>query len=469
MYSNLHIRAYYVRICLEEIMKKQKLLPIILLLVLVVIAVISLAACNPSTRQSSDGRQVIDQPETPVDPGVDEPTTENEQYIGSKEAWTLLKDAALAASAQGKDARYLNFDTSVNFGFAKDVYNAQYVLRIAGSIDTQYDRTQGDSSKLLVELIHTTTNVLPDGTVEIVQDLTGPILSLYYVNEQIVIDLGGLSKGAHAVKTSDIDLTDLLSKLNGIIERIGISDLLWDKIFGMNIGTLLKELAHMDIVNVTLEDLIVNFLFGANKSRIVDLGEGRQQLQIPCDLSLIASLLPLVQSLIPEDIFDLIFRVLGVDLHKISALSGMALYLQADITDDKLTGLSADIDINLNSFGREEVQKKYGLFQNEIGINLGYTSASFGSAPDIDVEAVINDKYAEGLANIEEYSILTLDARVDININAILWHVDHKSPHKIFGRRSLQQSPPTLCKRNRLQPWHVQPVICVARLYQHAR
>ncbi len=414
---------------MEEIMKKQTL-PIILLLVLVVIMVIGLAACNPSSHSGGGNASVIDGPVTPVDPSDD--VEENSSNIGSQEAWDMLKAAALNASAQGKDARWLNFDTSLELGFAKDTYNAQYVLRLAGSIDTQYDRTQTDTSKLLIELERATSNVLPDGTVEVIVDQTGPIFGLYFVEGQIVVDFSGLFKSwpkdepidglaapVHAIKTSDIDLTALLSKINNIVDRIGISDLLWDKIFGMNIGVLLKQLAGMDIVNVSLEDLIVNFLFGANKSRLIDYGEGHTALQIPCDLSLVASLLPLVQSFIPEDIFDLVERVLNIDLKKISALSGMALYLQADINDDKLSGLSADIDFNLNSFGKDAVIEKYGLFQNEIGIRLGYTTATFAGAPDLNVKNIVEEKYSKGLAEIEEFSILTFDARVDININAI--------------------------------------------------
>ncbi|MBO4381296.1 MAG: hypothetical protein J5815_04000, partial [Clostridia bacterium] len=397
-------------------MKKQKL-PLILLLVLVIFMIATLAACNPSTRKSSgNGSSIID---VPVVPTPEEPT-ENERYLGSQDAWSILKLAALNASAQGKDANFLNFDTAINFGFAKDTYNAQYVLRIAGSIYTDFDKTQAgkDPSTILFELTRTSKNVLPNGEEQLIYD-DEPVMSLYYLDEQIILDVSGIKKGAHVVKTSDIDLAALITKLDGIVDKIGISDLLWDKVFTMNIGQLIKQLAGMDIVNVSLEDLIVNFLFGSNKSRFIDYGEGHTQLQIPCDLSLIASILPLVQSLIPEDIFDLVDRVLGLDLRKIGALSGMALYLQADIYDDKLAGIDADIDVNLNSFGKEEIIKKYGIFQNEIGINLGYTKFDFAGTSDVNVREVVNTKYQDGLDTIKDYSILTFEGKVTINVNAI--------------------------------------------------
>ncbi|MBQ3754681.1 MAG: hypothetical protein II867_00775, partial [Clostridia bacterium] len=397
-------------------MKKQKL-PLILLLVLVIFMIATLAACNPSTRRSGgNGSSIID---VPVVPTPDE-QTENERYLGSQDAWSILKLAALNASAQGKDANFLNFDTAINFGFAKDTYNAQYVLRIAGSIYTDFDKTQSgkDPSTILFELTRTSKNVLPNGEEQLIYD-DEPVMSLYYLDEQIILDISGIKKGAHVVKTSDIDLAALITKLDGIVDKIGISDLLWDKVFTMNIGELIKKLAGMDIVNVSLEDLIVNFLFGSNKSRFIDYGEGHTQLQIPCDLSLIASILPLVQSLIPEDIFDLVDRVLGIDLQKIGALSGMALYLQADIYDDKLAGIDADIDVNLNSFGKEEIIKKYGIFQNEIGINLGYTKFDFAGTSDVNVREVVNTKYQSGLDNIKDYSILTFEGKMTINVNAI--------------------------------------------------
>ena len=286
-------------------MKKQRL-PLILLLVLVIIMIVGLVACNPTAGRKPSGTMIIDDPVSsdPVD-------IEDSSKIGSKAAWDMLKAAALRASAEGKDARYLDFDTSIDIGYAKDSYSAYYVLRIAGHVDTQSNSSNASDSQVLIELNRVSKTVLPDGTEDVIGE--GTVMSLYYLDKQIIIDLSGIKKGAHVVQTKDIDLAALLGKLNGIVEQLGISELLWNKVFGMNVGSLLKDLAGIDALNLTVEDVISRFIFGANISRIIDYGEGHQVLQIPCDLSLIVSILPLVQGLIPENIIDLIDSITRKD------------------------------------------------------------------------------------------------------------------------------------------------------------
>lgn len=64
--------------------------------------------------------------------------------------------------------------------------------------------------------------------------------------------------------------------------------------------------------------------------------------------------------------------MLGLDLGKLGALAGMALYLEADIMNGALKGVNFNIDVNLNSYGVEGVEEKYGTFQSEFGIDLGH-------------------------------------------------------------------------------------------------
>ena len=262
------------------------------------------------------------------------------------------------------------------------------------------------------------------------------LMGVYYYEGKLVTDLRGIKKdeGVHVVWTDNIDMTSLVAKFASCLEDLDLSSVLFDTIMGYDIGGLIKSLVNMDIVSLTVEQLIVNILFGASRSKLIDYGNGHTVLQIPCDLGLIVSIIPLVQGLIPENIIGLVKDVLGLDLGKLGALAGMALYLEADMQDGKLNGITFDVDTNLNSYGVEGLQEKYGVFQSEVGFTLGYAKADFAASPDVDVVGTLKsrDQYNQPIqdgddttenlydkiANSEnKYSFLTLDGKIKLSLD----------------------------------------------------
>lgn len=226
----------------------------------------------------------------------------------------------------------------------------------------------------------------------------------------------------------------LVTTFSECLEELNLSSVIFDTLMGYDIGGLVKSLVNMDLVSLTVEQLIVNILFGASRSKLVDFGNGHKVLQIPCDLGLIVSIIPLVQGLIPDNIIGLVKSAIGLDLGKLGALAGMALYLEADIKDGALNGITFDVDANFNSYGIEGLQEKYGVFQSEVGFTLGYAKADFAASPDVDVVGTLKnrDQYnvpiAEGDTETEslydkvatsehKYSFLTLDGKITLSLD----------------------------------------------------
>lgn len=134
------------------------------------------------------------------------------------------------------------------------------------------------------------------------------LLGTYYYEGKLVTDLRGIKKdaGVHVVWTDNINMASFVTRLSQGLEELNLSSVLFDTLMGYDIGGLLKSLINMDVVSLTVEQLIVNILFGASRSKLVDYGNGHSVLQIPCDLGLIVSIIPLVQGLIPENIIGLV-------------------------------------------------------------------------------------------------------------------------------------------------------------------
>ena len=410
----------------EEIMRMRKL-SLVLLLVLVSVMLFGMVACNPTDNGTTEN-PVIPTP-TP-NPGID-----NSEYLGSQAAWNLFKEAALKEAGSEKNKRYINVDTAFVLGFSKDSFDSLIVARFAGKIDTQDD----SKSQILVEFRKLTAEINgrkvdQDTICTMAKNGEGTLLfGAYYYEGKLVADMRGIKKGdgVHVVYTDTIDMTKFVSRFANALDQLNLSSVLYDTLMGYDIGGLINSLVKIDLAHLTVEQLLVNILFGASKSTLADYGNGHQVLRMPCDLGLIVSIIPLVQGLIPENIIGLVKDVLGLDLGKLGALAGMALYMEADIMNGALKGVTFDIDVNLNSYGVEGVEEKYGTFQSEFGIKLGHAKADFAGTPDLDVVALLKSRNEKNTAiqdgekslydsvkdSEHKYSFLTLDGAITLSLD----------------------------------------------------
>ena len=412
---------------------RKKRLSVVLLLILVVVLTSVLVACNNNTAN----------PDAPVDPITPEKPVETEgvTILGSQTAWKELKNAAMAATAQGKDSRYVYLDTAVVLGYAKDAAESLFVLRVATSVDLRADDVK-DESEILVELRQLSSadtkgkNISGDEALALVKQEKGKLLvGMYYYEDKLVTDLRGIKKGTegaavHAVYTNNIDMENFAAKLSGVVNKLDISGLIFKQLFGYDIGSLLNGLIGMDITSISVEDLIVNILLAGSDSKKIDNGNGSSTLVIPCDLSIVATILPLLESLVAEnDIINLINDVLGLDINKVLAsLAGMALYIEADIQNDILQSVTTDIDVNFNLQNTENATSKFDNFASEIGIKIGYATEEIVGTPDLDVVGTLqNRKYSEATDEMsfyeyidtvaQEYSILTFEGSLALKID----------------------------------------------------
>ena len=431
-------------VCLRRKIMRMRKLSLVLLLVMVSVMLFGLVACNTSSGDNST-TPVIPTP----NPGGD--IVDNKTMLDSQIAWQLFKTVALNAGAESsRGSRYISVDTTFILGFQKDSYDSLVTMRFAGKIDTEANSQADDTSEILVEFRQFKNDELGDATVDADRITTlsssgqGKLLfGAYYYEGKLVTDMRGLKKGVQVVWTKDIDMGAFVEKFNGLLEDLNLTQVVFDKLLGLDVGALIKKLAGLDLVNVTVEQLLVNVLLGGARSRYIDYGSGHAVLQIPIDLGIIVGALPLVQGLIPENITALVKQILGLDLGKLGSLAGMALYLEADIreanTDKaKLTCIKFDIDTNFNSYGVKEVEERYGKFQSEVGISLGYAKADFAGSPDIDVKGLLQKRTKDNVPfedgadtsdnfyshvetkiaeNKQTYSLLTLDAEIKLTLD----------------------------------------------------
>lgn len=401
---------------------RMRKLSLVLLLVLIITMIFGMVACDHA------GGGNVDNPVIPTPtPDDDEPS--NSEYIGPQDAWKLFKDAALLEAGAEKDKQYINVDTAFVLGFAKDSYESLIVARFAGKID----RVNDDNSQILVEFWKLGKDQIAGRTLDrqtitdMAKDGKGTMLfGAYYYNGKLVADMRGIKKGdgVHVVYTDTINMSTFVARFSDALEQLNLSSILYDTIMGYDIGGLVNSLIKIDIAHLTVEELLVNILFGSSKSTLVDYGNGRQVLRIPCDLGLIVTLIPFVQGLIPENIIGLVKDVLGLDLGKIGALAGVALYLEADIYNGSLKETNFSIDVNLNSSGIPDIQEKYGTFQSEFGIDLGYAKAEFAGTPDLDVKDILANRTGsdgktllEAIETAQQYSFLTLDGAITLSLD----------------------------------------------------
>ena len=418
-------------------MRKRKI-SVVLLLVLLVVMTSVFVACNPT------GNANIPEPTPIPKPDPSDPIIGDGKTIDSKVAWNMLKDAAFAAATQESDSRYINVDTSFVLGYEKDGSDSVIVLRlaIAMNLTEQSQRTGGIDDQFLIELRSFGKSEIKDagdsGAVNtLVKNGGGELLAGFYFYEgKLVADVRGIKNAAgergesvHVVWTENLDMAGFAKKVHGALKEIGITDLMFNKLLGYNIGSLIDSLIKidLDLINMSVEDIIVTVLFGGSLGVLKDNGNGSQTILLPCDLSFVAGLIPLLQGLISEDIIGLVNKVLGLDLGKLGALTGMALYLKADIQDGVLETVNTSIDINLNSNASAAVEERYGEFQNSIGIDLGYMDTQFVGKPTLDVAGMLKARVYDEKQNISfydhiqastnKYSLLTFEADLTLTLD----------------------------------------------------
>ncbi|MDE5601036.1 MAG: hypothetical protein K2J16_00875, partial [Clostridia bacterium] len=413
---------------------RKRSLSVILLLILVIVMTAGLVACD---------RKTVDSPLPDLNPGKpDTPPSSNigdVETMGAQSAWKMLKDAAFAKSVQDNDSRYISVDNSFVLGFDKDGFESVFVMRVAAAVDLLAEDGT-DTSEILVELRQFLKSDLGDTAKDsaalskLAVEGKGKLLTgMYYYESKLVVDLRGIKhamnteqEAVHVVYTENIDMAKLAAGLYSVMQRLDISDLIFNQLFGYNLGEIIHNLIPLDF-DLTVENIITKLLLGDANATLVEKGGGLQTLKIPCDLSLVASLLPLLQPLISVDIINLVNKAVGLDLGKLGALAGMAIYIQADIENKALKSLTTDIDVNFNSLAAPDVYNKYGEFKSDIGFELGFDTVNFVGAPDIGVVDMLKERpyketgdksfydYVEESA--KEYSLLTFEGNITLNLD----------------------------------------------------
>lgn len=411
MYISLWARYMRVGKHRRETMRRLKFA---LLFVLVICLVASaLVACNPTSNNANNV------PNIPVDPGNTDTTAP--ETLSGLDAYALFKQAALNTATGQKG--YINADTLLYLDYIRDKNGYSFAVKLQLALDLANDA----NSQMLVELWRMDANGV----------LTEMLIGFYYYDSTIVYDCSGAKEGAKAVKTDDIDITAIAATLQSAFGDSEFADLILNKILGIDIGELIGKLAGINLQLGTLEGILTAF-FG--DSRLFTFADGSQRLEMPLAVpTLIWSLLSGLFTpggLIPEDIVTLVNDVLGINLDMLAALvpENVSIYLVADIKSDKLFSTNLDLGIDFNT-ADTSLEDKYGIIQSELDLSLGSKYINSDGTPIINVEEYLTEaKAPEGspeidggrgldLASLEEYSLLTLD--LSIGLDVLLAKGDH--------------------------------------------
>lgn len=385
-----------------------------LLFVLVICLVASaLVACNPTSNNANNVSNI------PVDPGNTDTTAP--ETLSGLDAYALFKQAALNTATGQKG--YINADTLLYLDYIRDKNGYSFAVKLQLALDLANDA----NSQMLVELWRMDANGI----------LTEMLIGFYYYDSTIVYDCSGAKKGAKAVKTDDIDITAIAATLQSAFGDSEFADLILNKILGIDIGELIGKLAGINLQLGTLEGILTAF-FG--DSRLFTLADGSQRLEMPLAVpTLIWSLLSGLFTpggLIPEDIVTLVNDVLGINLDMLAALvpENVSIYLIADIRSDKLFSTNLDLGVDFNTVDTP-LEDDYGIVLSELDLKLGSKYINSDGTPIINVEEYLTEaKAPEGspeidggrgldLASLEEYSLLTLD--LSIGLDVLLAKGDH--------------------------------------------
>ena len=357
-----------------------------------------LTACNPTGE--GGGAPVIPTPE-PGDTGV----PDNSTTLSATEAWDVLIDAARKSNSD--TGHYVYSDVLVGLDYAKDAVGYSYAFKVQTAIDLESDT----GNQILFELWKKDAE----------GNLSEMLLGVYYYDSTLVYDCTGLRSGATIVKTDNINATAVVRTLRELLSAPGSDEY--------------KSLAQF-ILNdlLTMEEGIVAGVMSAlpalfGPSRLVTNPDGTQQLTMPVPLSgLLGTVLgglltPGPDSLIPEDVYDLVEDILGIDLALLSSIQDLSIYLTADLTADngegrELAAVDLGIGVDFDTFGTE-LEEIYGSQQSRIDISFGGEGIQWNNDTDLavaDVESYLITDRGINVAELTEYSPLTLDLTISLDL-----------------------------------------------------
>lgn len=349
-------------------------------------------------------------PTIPTNPDGSQ-TEDSYTTMSGSDAWALFREAASAANAP--TGNYVYADSVIYLDYIKDATGYLYAVKVQADIDLANDV----NSELLLELWQANDE----------GDLAKMLVGLYYYDSTLVYDCTGLKEGAKVVKTDNINITAIEATLREMFNGSSLANFLLNNLLTFDTGVV-----------GTVEGLVAALL---GDSRLITNSDGTQRLEMPLSLtSIIGSLLsgvlvPGPDGLISDDIAELIYNILGIDLYMFEALvpENVSVYLIADLKDGAdggkvLSGMSVDVGVDFNTYDTS-LEEDYGIIESSVDLSIGATTIDKLTAPTLDVVGYLTaPKAAEGelesaggrgiesVESLDDYSILTLDVTLSLGV-----------------------------------------------------
>lgn len=349
-------------------------------------------------------------PTIPTNPDGSQ-TEDSYTTMSGSDAWALFREAASAANAP--TGNYVYADSVIYLDYIKDATGYLYAVKVQADIDLANDV----NSELLLELWQANDE----------GDLAKMLVGLYYYDSTLVYDCTGLKEGAKVVKTDNINITAIEATLREMFNGSSLANFLLNNLLTFDTGVV-----------GTVEGLVTALL---GDSRLITNSDGTQRLEMPLSLtSIIGSLLsgvlvPGPDGLISDDIAELIYDILGIDLYMFEALvpENVSVYLIADLKDGVdggkvLSGMSVDVGVDFNTYDTS-LEEDYGIIESSVDLSIGATTIDKLTAPTLDVVGYLTaPKAAEGelesaggrgiesVESLDDYSILTLDVTLSLGV-----------------------------------------------------
>lgn len=349
-------------------------------------------------------------PTIPTNPDGSQ-TEDSYTTMSGSDAWALFREAASAANAP--TGNYVYADSVIYLDYIKDATGYLYAVKVQADIDLANDV----NSELLLELWQANDE----------GDLAKMLVGLYYYDSTLVYDCTGLKEGAKVVKTDNINITAIEATLREMFNGSSLANFILNNLLTFDTGVV-----------GTVEGLVTALL---GDSRLITNSDGTQRLEMPLSLtSIIGSLLsgvlvPGPDGLISDDIAELIYDILGIDLYMFEALvpENVSVYLIADLKDGAdggkvLSGMSVDVGVDFNTYDTS-LEEDYGIIESSVDLSIGATTIDKLTAPTLDVVGYLTaPKAAEGelesaggrgiesVESLDDYSILTLDVTLSLGV-----------------------------------------------------
>lgn len=349
-------------------------------------------------------------PTIPTNPDGSQ-TEDSYTTMSGSDAWALFREAASAANAP--TGNYVYADSVIYLDYIKDATGYLYAVKVQADIDLANDV----NSELLLELWQANDE----------GDLAKMLVGLYYYDSTLVYDCTGLKEGAKVVKTDNINITAIEATLREMFNGSSLANFLLNNLLTFDTGVV-----------GTVEGLVTALL---GDSRLITNSDGTQRLEMPLSLtSIIGSLLsgvlvPGPDGLISDDIAELIYDILGIDLYMFEALvpENVSVYLIADLKDGAdggkvLSGMSVDVGVDFNTYDTS-LEEDYGIIESSVDLSIGATTIDKLTAPTLDVVGYLKaPKAAEGelesaggrgiesVNSLNDYSSLTLDLTLSLDV-----------------------------------------------------